>query len=92
VRPTFADLHSRLGDGFKVFHGENLVGTWTLRSCERLEKPPLPELDELDCFWLCFDTERPAPQAIYLLKHASGYEVTVFAVPYMEGTMQITIN
>lgn len=94
-RPKKADFQNRIGHWFDaLLQGQAPGIRWKLTSVESLDPPDEDGLRELECFIVSFhhDEKQILPQGTYHLSSDEGFETTLFAIPYRDDTMVVTIN
>ncbi|MEX0331514.1 MAG: hypothetical protein AB3N64_08845 [Puniceicoccaceae bacterium] len=93
-RPRFSEFKERIGIAFTATEvDEESQMHWRLTHCEELPKPPIEELAESDCYWLCFDVgDGPRVQGLYRLETEDGFQAVLTASPYLQHCMQVTVN
>ncbi|MDB4294982.1 hypothetical protein N9908_01950 [Akkermansiaceae bacterium] len=92
-RPRIADFESGIGSTFSVSLSGSEIGTWTLQALKVLAAPDEEELRDLDFFSLTFlHHANPSPeQGIYLVSDQSGFRQTLFATPFRQDQMVVTV-
>jgi hypothetical protein len=95
TRPALSDFVPREGQWFEARHlEEEVTRRWKLEAIKTFNAPDEEELRELDCFMLTFKHEEAEvlPQGIHHLTSEDGFETTLFATPFQNNEMIITIN
>ncbi|MGJ8695236.1 MAG: DUF6916 family protein [Verrucomicrobiaceae bacterium] len=92
-RPQFADFDSRIGTTFTVNGDHELTGTWTLQSVKKLDAPDEDGLRDLEFFSLTFlfSKDQSFQQGTYLIEDHTGFRQTLFASPFRQDKMIVTV-
>ena len=94
-RPKQADFTSRIAQRFETQNHEGQsLGHWKLASVKTLEAPDEKDLRDLECFSMIFEHTcgEVLPQGYYDLKSEDGFQITLFAIPFRNDEMNVTIN
>ena len=94
-RPAKKNFTSRIGLKFQaVAPAEASGGEWMLASVKPLPSPNTDELGDLECFTLIFshNCERMLPQGLYTLTGEDGFQASLFASPFQDQEMVVTVN
>ncbi len=94
-RPQLSDFEARKGQPFQILNpeGQPLV-PWILHSLKSLAPPDEDGLRDLQCFTLTFrhEANEILPQGIHTLTSEDHFQIQLFAVPFRNDEMIVTIN
>ncbi len=95
ARPQFSDFDTRKGQKFQVLNPEgHSISPWHLHSVKNLTPPDEDGLRDLECFTLTFKHEENQilPQGTHTLTSEDHFQIQLFAVPFRNDEMIVTIN
>ncbi|MFT6864744.1 MAG: hypothetical protein ACJAVK_003312 [Akkermansiaceae bacterium] len=94
-RPKLSDFEAQKGQAFQVLNPEgDSLATWRLTSIKIFDAPDEDGLRDLECFSLSFlhEANEILPQGIYTLTSEDHFQTQLFAVPFRNDEMTVTIN
>ncbi|MEJ6717587.1 MAG: hypothetical protein QNK82_03770 [Akkermansiaceae bacterium] len=94
-RPKLSDFQNRQGQQFQVSDPEGRpTGTWKLSSTKSFDPPEEDGLRDLECFTLSFHhgANEILPQGLYALTSEDHFKIQLFAIPFRNDEMIVTIN
>jgi hypothetical protein len=94
-RPKLSDFEAHKGQSFQVLNPEgHSLATWLLTSIKTIDAPNEDGLRDLECFSLSFrhEANEILPQGVYTLTSEDHFQVQLFAVPFRNDEMTVTIN
>ncbi|MGJ8656443.1 MAG: hypothetical protein ACSHX6_08325 [Akkermansiaceae bacterium] len=93
MRRLCAWFETKLEQKFEIYDQEgNQLGEWMLEEVERLPSFKTSEGEELDCYWLKFDSKTQWYDGQYHLKAEDGERVVLFANALSATQMQSSVN
>jgi len=92
-RPKLAYFESRVGSKFSVTLDKNELSSWTLKTVKRLKAPDEEGLRNLEFFALIFlhNSNSPVDQGTYQLSDKNGFQQILFASPFQQNQMVVTV-